>query len=158
MSGLVIKWFPHALVAAFLSRVDEEVVMHPIFDVIDQQFRHSPRLHFCGSAPAESSDATGNISTSGLPGRGATVEDVDILQPGPTEDPPSASGEDVGAGIVDINGLVAEDSPVAKAALQVFHVGQWVASQLARRNVRQVGQWVAEHRPRDVLPHVGFPR
>src|SRR5699024_10455131 len=76
----------------------------------------------------------------------------------PAQDPPGASSVDVAPGVIDNDGAAFRDAPVVETALEGSQARHGVATPCAGGGAGQVLEGVAEHRPRQVLAPVGFPR
>src|SRR5699024_2196025 len=155
---LVVEGLANAAEALRVPAVDQHSVAAPDVNLVDIQLRHGAWSDLEVPAPPEGADATGDVAARLLPLGGSAVQDLHTLDASPTQDPPGASSVNIAPGVIDDDGAAIRDAPVIETALQGGQARHGVATPCAGGGAGQVLERVAEHRPRQVLAHVGFPR
>ena len=80
----------------------------------------------------------------------AAVEDADVVQTSPAQGPPRAAGEKATALVIDHDGTVLTDSPLAEVLLQFIRIRQRVAAYLGAGQAGEGIGGIAKQRRRDV--------
>ena len=128
VAGLEVKVLAAAGEAVAGAGIDEQAIV--IAHVIDGGHGHLARVNLGGGTDGEVAGAGQRGIAQVAPIGQAAVEDADVVQTSPAQGPPRAAGEKATALVIDHDGTVLTDSPLAEVLLQFIRIRQRVAAYL----------------------------